>query len=164
MRSAQTLLVVAVLTIALPSIFGQDGKNQIPFTITISTPSQTVRSGMEVRIHAVLTNVSNHTIVTEREPASDQGEAHYDIRIQDKYGSTVPLTERGRAIKAHRFDGSKIKIWLQPDGKMEEETILNNQFDLTNPGEYEVQLTRPVSDDPKDGIVKSNKIMITVTP
>jgi len=35
-------------------------------------------------------------------------------------------------------------------------------FDFTSPGEYEVQLSRHLSDDPDREIVTSNKITITV--
>jgi hypothetical protein len=32
------------------------------------------------------------------------------------------------------------------------------------PGVYTIQVSRVVSDNPADGVVKSNKIMVTVTP
>jgi hypothetical protein len=164
MRSTQTLSLMVALSAVLPSLFGQEGKSNCPFATAISASNQTVRSGEEIRVHVVLTNASDHTIVAERVPGSDRAEAHYDISIKDRHGSIVPLTEAGRATKAHRGDGSFIKMWIKPGEKMEENTILNNQFDLTNPGTYEIQLMRPASFDPKDGSCSSNKITITVIP
>jgi hypothetical protein len=37
-------------------------------------------------------------------------------------------------------------------------------YDLSQPGAYTVQLSRTLSDDPKDGVVKSNAITVKVTP
>jgi hypothetical protein len=35
---------------------------------------------------------------------------------------------------------------------------------MSHPGEYTIQLSRRVSYDPKAAVVKSNKVMVTVTP
>ncbi len=40
---------------------------------------------------------------------------------------------------------------------------LSRLYDLSQPGEYMVQLSRTVSGDPKDGVVKSNTIALSIT-
>jgi hypothetical protein len=40
--------------------------------------------------------------------------------------------------------------------------FVSRLFDLGKLSQYTVQLSRAVSDDPKDGVVKSNTITVTV--
>jgi hypothetical protein len=42
--------------------------------------------------------------------------------------------------------------------------FISRLYDLSQPGDYTIQLSRAVSDDPKNGVVKSNVITVTVTP
>ena len=52
---------------------------------------------------------------------------------------------------------------LKPGESAEEVTAIGGQYDLA-PGKYAVQLLRRVSSDPKEGVVKSNTITVTVVP
>jgi hypothetical protein len=89
---------------------------------------------------------------------------HYTVQARDKSGKDAKETKYGRAARRHELLViSDAAILLEPGEKLEEDTILSKLVDLTSPGEYEVQLSRPVSEDPKSDIVTSNKITITVT-
>ena len=157
-----------ILTIAVAAaIFGiakaQDGNVQ-PLKVTISAAREEVKVGEEVRIHVVLTNVSEQTITVLRSPSQEQAEEHYTVRVYDKSGKDATETKYGHAAGSYRFGGSEIVKPLAPGETMAEDTILSKQFDLTAPGEYQIQVSRPVSENPKDGVVQSNKIIITVLP
>ena len=135
-----------------------------PFTITISSLEHSVRSGGEVRIHVVLTNVSDHVIWVDRSPSKTQAEIHYNVRVRDVSGNDVKETKYGHAARAHEVYGSEINQPVKPGEKLEEDTLIGKQSDISSPGEYRIQLTRPASSDPKDGVIKSNEIAITITP
>ena len=48
--------------------------------------------------------------------------------------------------------------------KTNKKLIISRFHDLTRPGNYEVQLSRVISNDEKNGLAKSNKITITIAP
>jgi hypothetical protein len=154
----------AFLILTAPAALPTGADAPLPFTITISPPTRAVKVGTEIRIHVVLTNVSNKPIFESRFPRTDQAEFQYLVRVHDQTGRDAPETEYGRAARQRVFIGSVRSQLLQPGEKLEEDTIIDKQFNLSAPGEYEVQLSRPASDDPKDGVVTSNKITITVLP
>jgi len=160
MGAFRTLLLICIVY-TVPA-FGQTTEQ--PFTITITAPTEVVKVGDEVRVHAVLTNVSDKEILARGSPKGARAETNYTVQVHDRNGNEAPETEYGRAARMHQFAGSVLKVLLKPGEKMEEDTILGKQFDLSSPGDYLVRLSRPVSNDPKDGIVKSNEITITVIP
>jgi hypothetical protein len=41
---------------------------------------------------------------------------------------------------------------------------ISRLYDLTRPGKYTIQISQPVSDNPANGVVKSNTIMVTIAP
>ena len=60
------------------------------------------------------------------------------------------------------FDTGKLRT-LTPGQSFEAGTLIPEGYDLA-PGTYEVQLSRRVSSNPKDGVVKSNTIKVIVNP
>jgi hypothetical protein len=132
--------------------------------ILISAVSPTVKAGTEIRIHAVFKNASDKAMWIPRSDSSD-AEMNYTAQVRDKSGKDASETDYGHAVRTGRVSSSSvIKVFLQPGETMEEDMVLGKLFDLSVPGEYEVQLSRIIPDDPKGGTVKSNKITITVTP
>ena len=164
MRFTRIITLAIAATLAIPALFATTGEISQPFTITISMPKETVKVGGELRVHVVLTNVSNQSLFIKRSPDPVQAELHYTVKVHDKKGSDVKETKYGQAVRKHELlIISDAAILLEPGEILEEDTVLSKLFDLTSPGEYEVQLSRPVSDDPKAENVKSNIITITVT-
>ena len=151
---------VATLTVAAVVAAAPGDRNQ-PFIITISSAQGTVKAGDDVRVHAVLTNTSDKEILARH---SARAEINYTVRVHDRNGKDAPETEYGHSARTHEFAGSVLKVLLKPGDIMEEDTLLNKEFELLSPGEYVIQLSRPVSNYPRDGIVKSNEITVTVVP
>jgi hypothetical protein len=166
------------LLLTAPALLAANGNGSALFTTTISGPAQPVAEGAEVRIHVVLTNVSEQTIFVQSPPGSGQAEAYYTVQVWDEHGAEAKMTDYGRAARSQRFGGSQSLTGVPPGGKFEQDTLVGKQFDMSAPGDYTIQLSRAFSHDPKDGsilavkglhepidgIVKSNQITVTVVP
>lgn len=167
MRLARTI-GLAIAAIAMGSgLFATTGDSNQPFTITISAPQNTVRVGADIHIHVVLTNVSDHGLRIP--PVTLNAACDYVIQIQGEKGliSNEPNCSGSRIAGIRQLkpgesvDGNiTLSEILQYDSTQGAEVKV---FDFTTPGEYVVQLSRHVSDDPAKEIVKSNKITVTVT-
>lgn len=123
----------------------------------------TVKAGSEVFIAVHLTNTSKKKLAFGYDANSRTGVgfAHmYEIR--DRRGDRV----QKRAI-THPEIGSTGHGWPARVLKPGESTDITGDhisllYDLSKPGEYIVQLSRAVNDDPKNGFVKSNTITLTI--
>jgi hypothetical protein len=128
-----------------------------PFSITISTETQSVKAASEVDIKIRLTNTSGHDLIITA-MYLDGIDASYIQEVYDKKGNLMKPSERQGAIKVR----SARRI-LRPGETARGETGLNPRYN-PSPGEYVVRLSRAISDNPDDGVVKSNEIDITLTP
>jgi len=55
------------------------------------------------------------------------------------------------------------EMYLRPNESTKETIALSNLYNLSHPGQYTIRMSRAVSNNPRDGVVKSNKIAVTVT-
>ena len=62
------------------------------------------------------------------------------------------------------MSGHWIRRTLKPGESADSVTGVSPEYDMSRPGQNVIQLSRPISDNPDDGVVKSNKVTITVTP
>lgn len=135
---------------------------QRPLSIAISTPQSALKVGSEVRIEVTLTNTSNRRVlIQERNPATD-----YQIDVRDERGTAVPETDFGRKLKEPPvipMNSRNFGMYLRPNESTKENIALSDLYDLSHPGQYTIQVSRAVSNKPKDGVVKSNTITVTVT-
>ena len=123
----------------------------------------TVKTGSEVFITVHLTNTSKKNLAFgyDADSRTGVGFAHvYEIR--DSRGDRV----QKRAIM-HPEIGSTGHGWparvLKPGESMEiGGDHISLLYDLSRPGEYIVQLSRAINDDPKNGFVKSNTITLII--
>jgi hypothetical protein len=137
-----------------------------PFTIAISAARPTFKTTQAVEIRIRLTNTSNHPInstqVWMRGCGVNQSYA-YDIR--DASGRVAEFLPE---IKAKRERERQIRTviigTLNPGEAAEAISNLSGCYDMSAPGEYSIQLSRAIAEDPKQPAVKSNKITITVAP
>jgi hypothetical protein len=128
-----------------------------PFSITISGPLTEVKTGTDVEIKIRLTNTSGHEINL---PTFHSGAMNisYSYDVRDSSGTLVEKKNKGRSV------GSATQRTVGPGETVEEETIINRVFDMSRPAQYEIQVYRTISGDPKDGVVKSNIITVKVAP
>jgi len=127
-----------------------------PFAIAVRADKSQIEAGDPIAITVRLTNTSKQEINASSswESGTDMG---YEYDIRDSNGH---LYER----KTHTgpiSDTSKIRT-LKPGESMEESTLVSEEYDLSRPGEYVIQLSRRIHGNPGDDAVKSNSITITV--
>jgi hypothetical protein len=160
-------LLLAGISVAVPN--QSDGANQVkpPFSITISTETPTVKAGAEVSIKVRITNASNHDINASSAyyRGVDGGmDASYDEEVRDSKGNLAKRKQSSEPESEVPLTGSIRLRTLKPGESADAVTGVSQQYDMSRPGQYGIQLSRRISDNPKDGVVKSNKITVTVTP
>ena len=146
--SAPAPPALAVLAIVSWLIPGAAVAQKAPLIVTLTAP-RTVTMADDVLVQVTTTNVSDHPIQVWVN-FSDGTSVHHES------GKELPWRPGAR--------GNPMRVDLEPGAAHQERIALNNRFSL-QPGTCIVQVERSVNiDDPKAGIVKSNKIAITVLP
>ena len=87
-----TLLIGATLS------FGLLADPEPEFSLSISSPPGTFKTGADVKLRIVLTNVTDHKISIWRMYHPTGLENEYSLDIRDSEGHSVPLTRYGRAV------------------------------------------------------------------
>lgn len=97
-------------------------------------------------------NISN---LTEVDP-------NYIFEVRDHSGALVP-----RKVYEHPelANGHVVFLTLKPGESVTDTEPISRLLDLRRPGKYVIQVSRRVNaNDEKDGVVKSNKLIVTVVP
>jgi hypothetical protein len=158
MRMRPAGLIAAVLGVPLAFY----AANQ-PFTLVISSEAKSFKTGSAVEIKLSMTNNSDRDIDTSAAISDLTGvDPNFLFEVRDAAGNLVskrvyehPELATGRAI---------LNRVIKPGKSLEETSDLSRLYDMRRPGEYDVQASRRASESKEDGIVKSNRIRITVTP
>lgn len=149
-----------MLAASLIAVAQNQTGNQIeePFSIAITTPDANIKPDGEVVIQIRLTNTSNHPINAGYHVLWGINEG-YAYEVRDRSGNILPRNEpKGGG------EGSFRQRTLNPGESLQNTVVLSSVYDMSSPGEYVVQVSRSISGNEKDGVVKSNTIKITVTP
>jgi hypothetical protein len=113
-------------------------------------------SGLPVRVDILLTSISNHEINVSRNLGVVNYAYQYEVR-----------DSAGRLLEQKKHDWpqqtSTEVVRLEPGGRLTDGSTISELYDLSKPGEYTIQLVRPVSSDPGAEGIKSNTITMTVT-
>ncbi len=133
------------------------------FTVTISTPKPEVTVGTDIKLKVVFTNNTEKDI-PYAVGGPWRGGPVFDLDVRDRESKLVPETPYG--LKEHGKVPPKGSITIfstaaHPGEKIEEELVLNKEYDLTKLGKYTVQLRERW---PKFQAVKSNTITFTLVP
>jgi hypothetical protein len=130
-----------------------------PFSIHIAAIHNPAPSG-HVQIASTITNISNREITLHMVNQCD-----YSMDVHDEHGKFRPETLFKQNLDCSHpgsLTGRNMIIVLKPQESTSEEVSASELFDMTNPGEYTVRVSRNVSVSKKDGVVKSNKIVVSV--
>ncbi len=131
-----------------------------PFSITIGPSSQTVNSASQVKINIHLTNTSNHDI-NGSSAYFDGADASYRQEVRDAEGKLA--NKEQPPTSTQHLAGHWTRQPLRPGESADSQTGISPEFDISKPGHYTIRLSRPISERPADGTVKSNTITVTVT-
>jgi len=136
-----------------------------------------VRTGSEVKLGIATKNISDQTIyhiVLTGKPGR-----YLDIAIRDSKGNPVQETPHGRKVHGTELNrqpwsGSVFtgRYPIKPGETFEETINLSQEYDLSQPGTYSIQVLRSdviTEHDIKTklntvAVAKSNMIALTVTP
>jgi len=123
------ILSIIVAFAATPSAVIAAGDGAQQYTVTISTPHETIKVGDEVSIHVVLTNISDHKIGIDRVPSSWKADCDYRIEIQGANGY-VKYEERDMFACTNVLPlGTDPNFtYLKPGEKLEGDTTLTKLF------------------------------------
>ncbi len=153
MRTFAWLLLFSVGCVVI--VMGQNTSAQGPFSIVINAPKTVVPTGTPVEIKIRMTNRSDRKI------------AFYSLRADIAYEYDVRNKSGGRVAANifHPVYASRIDTFLKRgESTPEESSLVSDICDMREAGQYTIQVSRRVSENPRDGIVKSNSITVTVTP
>jgi hypothetical protein len=129
-------------------------------SLNIKAPEPIIKSGTHLVIIATVVNKSQHDVTYHNTNLCD-----YDIRVTAGGGISATETPLKREMDCSggtlRITGRDIVITLKPGESNSEEIRVAQQFDLSAPGRYSVQVDRNF---PQIGKVESNVVGVTVTP
>ena len=131
------------------------------FSVAISTPRPVATIGAAVKLKIIFTNKTSEDI---RYGAGGPGRGGpvFDLDVRDGEGKPVSETPRGLILHGkdpRPWSGSSFSTAAHPGETIEEELVLNEEYDLSKPGKYTVQLRER---NPKLQAVKSNTVTFTL--
>ena len=155
------LFGLLLLTVVAPVARCQaTSAGQPPFSLTLSALTPNIESGSDVHIKIVMKNLSNHDLDCTPNYANGLDRA-YEYDVRDSSGKALESWTKKHPEIGQTFN-PMIARFLKPGETVDTGEVISTTFDMTQPGQYTVQVSRKVSDNPKDGVVKSNKVTITI--
>jgi len=152
------LFFVGILTLPVRRLVKASGEI---FSLTVSTPRETAKTGSDIQLMIELTNNTNHDITL-----IDMNQyCDYTVEVRDSNGQSAPETEQKRKLKCtdNPVAGKVIIVKLKPGEHHETLVFVNYLFEMTRADKYTVQVAREIPKELGQGHVKSNTIAITVT-
>lgn len=126
-----------------------------PFTIKIGTKHQVVRVGEPVEIYIVLTNTSDHQIIINKGSIFD-----YDVKVWNADGTVPPDTENGRNVRDKAQPRTRLSVfteYLAPKRYVVDWIGVNELNDMSNPGQYTIQIERAIPPHLGYGVVNRTR-------
>lgn len=133
------------------------------FTVAISTPKPVVSLGTDVKLKIIFTNNTDGDI-RYGVGGPWRGGPAFDLDVRDSEGKLVLETPYGLKENGKVPAKGVITVFTataHPGEKIEEELILNKEYDLGKPSKYAVQLRER---NPKFQAIKSNTVTFTLVP
>jgi acetyl esterase/lipase len=132
------------------------------FSIAISVPQSEIKTGEDVPVTIIMTNVSDHQVLLSHKPGHDNGEFSFDIQVKDEAGREVPDTPYGRETRStgQRREQARTVDYLQPGGTTVQVIHLEKVISLSRPGRYTVEVSR--KDSLIDVVVRSNMLILNM--
>jgi hypothetical protein len=157
------IILVAVLSVTMTAMTfaSQDSAAGAPLVITISVGKQTVNVGDPVPVKIKVTNVSDHPLNLSGGLGNTGLASSHLFEINGPAGRVL---SRNALRQGEPLTGDVVFRTLKPGETFTEIEDVGRAYDMTKPGRYVIQLSRPIPDDREHRVVKSNKIAVTVTP
>jgi hypothetical protein len=134
---------------------GRPSTTDVPFV---------VKSGEDVGINIVKKVTSKYEVDCSIAWSSLSGlDERYQYDVRDSAGIPVPKREILTPLPWANQASGRICRPGEADGGSGNNSI-SRIYSMSRPGNYTIQVSQPASQDPANGVVKSNVIMVKVTP
>jgi hypothetical protein len=115
-----------------------------------------------VYINVRLTNTSNQDLDDGGSISETTGvDPNFLFVLRDNLGRLVPKKMYKHPELA---GGHPVNRTVRPGESVSEEQDVSRLFDMSRPGQYVIQVSRRASENPDDGVVRTNRITVTLTP
>jgi hypothetical protein len=166
MRNWNCILLAAL--ILATTCIGHAQPGQAAFSLHLSSQQSTLKLGDSIRLVITIKNISEKALDL---PVDNPPERQFQFTVVDSHGSTVPLTESGRAVRGETPAGlggggagigkANPGFGIKPGGTRDIQIVLNKTVDFREAGTYTIYVRR---DDPSSKTaVESNVITVTLT-
>jgi hypothetical protein len=149
-------VVVTFLGILFPTF----AQKSTPFRLVLDSPHSAVKRGEDLTVRVTLENTSPRPIAVSESVGEIQSQ--YLFEVWDSQGNVPPETERARKLKGP-VTSSDVIHTLQPGGKLQNEIVLTQLYDISRSGKYTIQVSRVIPKELGGGVAKSNKITLGIT-
>ena len=143
------LLALTLLGALGATAAGQAEPAGVCCSLVISTLTNSVSAGADVKLKATIANHSGEDVNTSAR--------RLVLDVRDQRGESVP-----KAARVSKFGpgGSFVGMVVQPGKSIDLDKLLNKQFDLSKPGQYTVQASWQLGDT----TLRSNKVTFEIVP
>jgi hypothetical protein len=155
-------IIPVLLLIAAGAVHSAAARPQ-PFSITIRPEPAKAKAGSQIVVEIEMKNLSDHNVDCSKSFVNAVDIAfRYDIR--NARGKPLPKRTRKHPELGEVGSGYP-PCTLKPGETTTSSAVISMLYDLTKPGRYTIQVSRPLTDEHTEpGRVYSNKITVTVTP
>ncbi len=163
--------LLCTFCIAWTLIEAETIEQSLVVTIAVEAPafqtapdSYAVKAGSEIFIKVHLKNTSKRNLSLDYDADSRTGVGFsHQYEVRDSSGSLAqkrPISHPEIGSTGHGWPARTLKPGESLDINGD---YISRLYDLSQPGKYTIQLSRIVSADAKNDVVKSNTITVTVT-
>ncbi len=159
----KTLRMVVYLGPVLLLLATAQAESAPPFSLTITTPNAEVKAGAGVGVDITLTNNSDRVATFEYTGSLCDYAA---VEVRDSAGNLVPDTaaKSGFDCAQRGATGANGTYRLKPNESRKSTIAVSMFSDMSQPGEYFVQVTWRAPKEFDSVLVKSNTIGVAVIP
>jgi hypothetical protein len=134
-----------------------------PFSLQIAAQQDQLKVGEDIMLDVTIINTSDRLITL----ADTNRACDYVWDVRDESDKGVPDTplmrQKGCPSTGSALTGRNMVIMLKPTESYKLELSVRELKTISQPGKYTIQLSRALSQNDKETVVKSNKVTISVT-
>lgn len=135
------------------------GQGDRPSSIVLTPISTQTKVGSKVYLKLRLTNTTSRDIGARGIFLTEGIDSSFQYDCRNAVGRRVTKETPGQGLgDVHDLPA------LKPGQSLEENVPIDRACDLSQPGQYRIQVSASDPSDPKHVIVRSNPVSITVTP
>jgi hypothetical protein len=157
------LVLTALYIVFALGADGQGSSAKPPFTIIISIETPTVKAGSRVEVNGRLTNTSKRPLDASGCYCGPSGlDTYLTWEVRDDKGNFV-----AKRVYPHPEPATGSAILdriIKPGESIGGGNEISRLYDMTKPGQYAIQASRATTKEMGGGVVKSNVVLLTVTP